>query len=938
MSLATPLRRAAAPLAATLTLLILTAPLALAQTGTLAGSVIDGETGETIIGANVSIPGTTLGTITDLDGRYQLRLAPGTYTVAFSYIGYDAQTVEAAVVTEGHTLSLDIVLTSTSLGLGEIVVQADAILSSEASLLRVQARAPAIMDGISSQQIRRSPDANSGEALRRVTGVQVSGGKYVFVRGIPERYNGTLLNGSPVASTEPDRRAFAYDLIPSNLLEHVLVAKSATPDLPGDFAGGMLQIATVDFPDRFTASVNLASGVNSATGTTLLSAPRGTLDYLGIDDGTRRLPAAFPQQNISSSHYSDEDRAGLGRALGNGWDLTPTQGPLTPNFSASVGGSTEGPLGRLGAVGTVTYRSSYGLTEMIRREYEGPDQLRFDFAGSQSRFNVTWGGLFNLSYRPGPHHSLSFKNFYSRTADDEVSRLAGGQFTDSGAEQQLTAIRFLARDVYSGQVIGEHYLATAGGLQLRWDLSRSYTTRNEPDYRRAVYQRVFDAPDDEPFRLLVGPTVSIKNGGRFYSDMDEGAWGASLRGTLPLGTARLSAGASGQIIDRDFESRLLAAIRPRRDFDNALLALPLEDVFDPRNFGRLDKPGCENGGSRCEGFLLAESQTGGTDYTAGQRVTAAYTMLDTPLAPISSRLRFVGGLRVEHAVQELESTSFSGDTLDVRSPYTNLLPSLNLTFALSERTNVRAAYSRSVNRPELRELAPFQYYDFELQTTVYGNDSLRQAVINNLDLRLETFPGPGQMLSASVFYKHFRDPIERAIVPGVALNAERTFTNADVATNFGFELEARRGLGFLTDYLQLSTIILNYTRVWSEVEVRATAQTLPRAGRPLQGQSPYVMNLGINLVEPHWRTSLSVLYNRLGSRVIEVATANDDDVIESPRDQIDLALIQPLGGRYEVRLTARDVLNQPQRFMQSGEIVRENRVGRSLSFGITARL
>jgi outer membrane receptor protein involved in Fe transport len=938
MPLATRTLSAAAPLAAALTLLLLAAPLAAAQTGTLAGTVIDGETGETIIGANVSIPGTTLGTVTDLDGRFHLRLAPDSYSVAFSYIGYDVQTVTDVVITAGQTVTLDVVLSSTALGLGEIVVQAEAILSGEASLLRVQARAPAIMDGISAQQIRRSPDANSGEALRRVTGVQVSGGKFVFVRGIPERYNGTLLNGSPVASTEPDRRAFAYDLIPSNLLENVMVAKSATPDLPGDFAGGMLQIATIDFPERFTASLNLASGVTSATGSTLLSAPRGALDYLGIDDGTRALPAAFPNQNISSADFSDIDRANLGRSLGNGWGLTPNQGPLTPNFSASVGGSTEGSYGRVGAVASLTYRSSYGLTEMIRREFEGPDQLRFDYTGSQSRFNVTWGGLMNVSYRPTPHHSISFKNFYSRTADDEVSRLVGGQFTDSGAEQQLTAIRFLSRDVYSGQLIGEHFLRNAAGLQLRWDLSRSVTSRSEPDYRRAVYQRVFDAPDDEPFRLLVGPTVSIKNGGRFYSDMGEGTWGAALRGTLPLGLVRLSAGASGHLTDRDFESRLLAAVRPRRDFDNALLALPLEEVFHPRNFGRLDRPGCENGGSRCEGFLLAESQTGGTDYTAGQRVVAGYTMIDAPLAPISSRLRFVGGLRLEHAVQELESTTFSGDTLDVRSPYTNLLPSVNLTFAASERTNVRFAYSRNVNRPELRELAPFQYYDFELQTTVYGNDSLRQAVINNLDLRVETYPAAGQLLSASVFYKHFRDPIERAIVPGVALNAERTFTNADVATNFGFELEARRGLGFLTPYLHESSVVLNYTRIWSEVEVRATAQTLPRAGRPLQGQSPYVMNAGVNFVEPRWRTSVSVLYNRLGSRVIEVATANDDDVVERARDVLDLALIQPLGSRYEVRLTARDVLNQPQQFVQSGELVRENRIGRSLSFGVTARL
>jgi hypothetical protein len=284
-----------------------------------------------------------------------------------------------------------------------VVVQAEAVVNAEAGLLRVQARAPAIMDGISSQQIRRSPDATSGEALRRVTGVTVSGGKFVFVRGIPERYNGTLLNGSPVASTEPDRRAFAYDLIPSNLLDNVMVAKSATPDLPGDFAGGLLQLTTIDFPEEFTATLSLSSGVNNATGATILSGPRGSRDFLGIDDGTRSLPSTFPQGNIGSgAGLTDADRAALGQTLPNGWGLTERQGPVAPNFSFGLGGSTQGRWGRLGAVGAATYRSSYDVTDLIRREFEGEDQLRFDYAGLRYGYNVTWGGIANVSYRPAP--------------------------------------------------------------------------------------------------------------------------------------------------------------------------------------------------------------------------------------------------------------------------------------------------------------------------------------------------------------------------------------------------------------------------------------------------------------------------------------------------------------------------------------------------------
>jgi hypothetical protein len=361
--------------------LLLSAP-ALAQTGTVSGVIVDSQTGETLIGVNIVVGGTEpvgagamrLGATTDLDGRYQLRLDAGTYALVYSYVGYDTRTVENVRVAAGQTITLDLALSPAALGLGEVVVQAEAVVNAEAGLLRVQARAPAIMDGISSQQIRRSPDATSSDALRRVTGVTVSGGKFVFVRGIPERYNGTLLNGSPVASTEPDRRAFAYDLIPSNLLDNVMVAKSATPDLPGDFAGGLLQLTTIDFPEEFTATLSLSSGINNATGSTILSGPRGSRDYLGIDDGTRSLPSTFPEGNIGSgAGLSDADRAALGQTLPNGWGLTERQGPVAPNFSFGVGGSTQGRWGRLGAVGAATYRSSYDVTDLIRREFEGED-------------------------------------------------------------------------------------------------------------------------------------------------------------------------------------------------------------------------------------------------------------------------------------------------------------------------------------------------------------------------------------------------------------------------------------------------------------------------------------------------------------------------------------------------------------------------------------
>ena len=906
-------------------LVLLAAAPASAQRATLTGTLLDAETSETLIGATVSVVGTGTGTTTDLDGNYRLSLGPGTYTVVFSYVGYDAQTVEGVAVAASETVRIDRQLTLTAAGIGEAVVQADRVVlnNTDESVLSVQARAPVILDGISAQQIRRSPDANSGEALRRVTGVTVTSGKFVTIRGVPDRYNGTLLNGSPVPSTEPDRRAFSFDLIPSNLLSNVLVAKSATPDLPGDFAGGILQLNTVDFPDAFTATANISFGVNNATGESVLSG------------NPAALPAGLPE-NIGVSTVTDAQRVAFGRQLAGGFNLGTETGTVRPNVSVSVGGSQETGIGRVGAIGAITYRSGYALNNETRREFESTGETRFDLAGIQAGYGETTGGLLNLAWRPTPLNSLSFKNFYNQTQEDDVTQLNGLR-ADFGGDVRQTAVRHSERSLYSGQLQGQHFAPSLSRGEFSWTLFGARTTRDEPDYRRLTYFRLADAPED-PFRLLIGPTVSIGNGGRFFSNLDETSYGGLFDLSAFVGSARVKTGLWIEQRDRDFASRLLAPTQPFRGFDFALLELPPETIFAAENFGRQSRPGCENGGVGCEGFLLNELQNGGNNYTASQDVTAAYVMVDTPVSPITRRLRFVGGLRVERSVQQLESTTAQRDSLSIRSPYTSLLPSVNLAYDLGNRTNLRFAYSRNLNRPELRELAPFAYYDFELQTTIYGNDSLRQATINNFDLRFETFPGPGQLLSASVFYKRFDNPIERAIVPGVALNAERTFVNADFANNYGFEIEGRYGLGFLAAPLTESSVVVNYTRINSNVTQPATAFAAERTGRPLQGQAPYVINLGLNLVSPRFGTTFSALYNRLGSRIIEVGSLVGLDVVELPRDLIDLSVSQPFMGRYEFRANVRDLLEQNQNALQGTDVIRGDLRGRSISFGLSARL
>lgn len=917
--------------------LVGTTTFAHAQKGQITGVIVDEQTGETLIGANVLIEGTTLGAQSSLDGSYIIRdVDPGVYTLVVSYISYTTRRVSDVQVAPGATVRLDLALASASLGLEEITVTAEVVRNSEAGLLRMQARAPAISDGISAQQMRRAPDASSSDALRRVTGVSVVGGRFVFVRGIPERYNGTLLNGTAVPSTEPDRRAFAYDLVPANLLENIIVTKSATPDLPGDFSGGLMQLTTVDFPAEPTLSFSASGGlVGSTTGENFAHGPRGSRDGFGFDDGRRALPQGFPTSNVGDLPQDQALQAA--RLLQNNWAIGQRAAPVNQNASLSAGNTFTSRVGDIGVVAALTYRSGYTTQDITRREYEGGDQLRFDYAGNQFTYNVAWGGIANLSYRPNGFHSVSFKNFYSRVADDEYTSLLGPQFTDAGREQSITALRYLERSVYSGQLVGDHFFRTAGpqGVTLRWEAYRAYSTRNEPDYRRVYYDR--EIGSDDPFSLVIGPTVSLKTGGRFFSDLNENGYGAMGRVILPYGEMRITAGGGYDGRDRAFTSRLLGVITPRRNFDNALRLLPLEEIFNPANFGRLNKPGCENGGRGCEGFELSESQAGSSDYIASQHVGAGFVMIDAPLSMISPNLRLVGGVRLEQSVQKLEATDFQGSPINVRAPRTNWMPSANLTYRVSDQTNVRMAYSRNVNRPELRELAPFAYFDFELQTTVYGNPDLKQATIDNYDLRFETYPAPGQMLSVSAFMKHFKNAIERVIVPGVALNAERSFANASDAYNTGIEVEGRFSLARISNALRQSSVVANYSWIRSEVNVAGSGAVIERTGRPLQGQSPYAINLGFTYVAPRLETQATILYNRLGSRISELSSNFEEDVRELPRDQIDFTLSQPIGRRFEFRVAARDVLNQQQRYSQGEDIIRINQRGRTLSMGISLK-
>ncbi|MGB9665570.1 MAG: TonB-dependent receptor domain-containing protein, partial [Ignavibacteria bacterium] len=485
----------------------------------------------------------------------------------------------------------------------------------------------------------------------------------------------------------------------------------------------------------------------------------------------------------------------------------------------------------------------------------------------------------------------------------------------------------IERDLISTQFSGEHYLPYLKDSRINWRFYLNNSKKIEPDYRRIIYAR--DIGDNGPFAAVLGFQANLKNGGRFFSNLNDKSRGLSLDFKTKFYSAKVKIGFSYEYAKRDFASRLISVIINASGnglTDFSLLYLPPDRIFNPENFRR-------------NGFSIGEYVNGTNNYSASEKIFASYVMTDLPLNIFDREFSLISGLRLENASQTINSMDNSGLVpIYNQNKNLDLLPSLNLLYKFNENTNLRVSYSQTLNRPELRELAPFAYFDFATQTSLKGNPDLKRSFIRNFDLRIENFPAPGKLISASVFYKNISNAIEKVVVTGSALGSERTFINSDKAEIYGFEIEGRISFGFIYEYLENLSINGNYTRIKSLVNVKGTETTIPRENRPLQGQSPYVINLGLFFIEPTIMTSLTLTYNKIGERIVEVATAYQDDVIEKPRDILDFKLTQYLFRGLSLNFSIKDILAKDVQFVQENLPARIIKTNSTYSLGLNYKL
>lgn len=889
--------------------------------GVFQGNVTDEKSGEDLIGASVSIVNTKLGASTDIDGKFLIKKVPaGVYDVRVSFLGYESKLISGVDIKIGEPATLNISLQEDQgIQQQEVVISASAIKSGEGAILAERKKAVSIGDGISSEQMKKAPDATSGDALKRVPGVTIVDNKFVFVRGTSERYSNTTLNGTTVSGTEPDKKSFSFDMFPSNLLENIVIAKTFTPDIPGDFSGGNVQLSTIEFPEMLNIKASVSAGFNTETTFQPFSTYRGgATDFLGIDDGTRSLPGGLPIDftKTTLSIAETQQYAGLFK---NNWASKKKNAPLNGSMELSAGNVfSVSEDGQIGFIGALTYKNGYTRSFIDRNDYQanGP---KFEYKGIRSAFSVLWGGLMNVTYKIDPFNKVSSKNVFNKSADDEVVTLAGVDY-DGPNNKRTSAFRFNERSVFSSQLIGEHVFVDAIGTQLQWRMSNSESRREEPDYRRVTYFQ--DATDpSQPYRALIDFQAQTRSGGRFYSSMKDIVRNYAFDITVPFDQIKLKTGMLFEDKDRSFQSRLIAFTAPFGMFNYSILEYGIDSLFSVDNV-------------RQDGFRLSEYSNGSNNYTAGSIVTASYAMIDLPFEVFKQNFRFTGGARYENYGQTIQSLGLDGSPLKESPRNVDILPSINLTYLLNENTNIRMAYSQTVNRPELRELAPFAYYDFNTQTSIYGNPKLRRALIKNYDLRFEVFPNPGEIVSVSFFYKNMADAIEQVVVPGSALGADRTYDNASSAENSGYEIEFRTSMGHLINALSSFALTGNYTQVKSRVNV-LTGIGIQKRDRPLQGQSPYMMNIGILHVLSEYGVSSSLMFNKFGERISEVATLYDEDVREMPRNVLDFTVAKSITSTLESKFSIRDIFSEAQIFMQGEKIARKNTIGTTYSLGFS---
>jgi TonB-dependent receptor len=867
-----------------------------AQTGKISGKVSDKKTGETLIGVTVKIKGTTKGMATDVDGKYSLTgLATGKYILVFQYVGYNGKEISGVEVTSGKNTIFDVILDEAGQKLNEVVIQGSFKKESINALYAQQKNSAVISDGVSSEIIKRSPDKNTSDVLKRVSGATIQDNKFVVIRGLSDRYNTATLDGASLPSTEPNRKAFSFDIVPSNLVENLIVSKTATPDLPADFAGGAIQISTKDIPDNNFISFGVGAGYNSAsTFKNFKSGVRTATDYFAFDNGDKALPSNFPSRNriIGGTLTTEQGIAAMNR-LPSDWKTYNNTALPTQNYQFTLGRVKDfkDSNNKFGALISLTYRNSQTISNDVIRDY-----VNVDYHDNIYKFSTNVGALANFAYTYGKS-KITFKNIYNRTFDDQYLSRAGYN-SDRNRDIKFYAFDLMQKSLFKSTLEGTHALGE-NNSKINWSLSYANILNDQPDQKKISYQRNPSDIGTDNYAYIASTGTVSKENSRLFSKLNENNFSGGLNYTLPVKMfgqgATFKAGLNSIYRDRTFDARFIGF--------RANSSSPDADAISRRPVRSLYAKDAINSGA----YFLDDISADADSYTAHSLTNAGYLMLDNKFGEKS---RLVWGVRVEQFNVVLDAKVPAPQT-SVDDNYVDVLPSANYTYSLTDKINLRASYYRTLARPEFRELASTSIYDYELLALQQGNPNLKEAKIDNADIRFEFYPQAGQIISVSGFYKKFHNAIESFNSDGGSSRII-TYINSDQVNVYGVELEFRKSLDFIAkaDFLQKTIFYTNLSLIKSKVETKNTGINLKDTTRPMVGQAPYIINAGLQHSFLSDKLNFNALYNRVGRKLNVAGGVLFPAIWEAPRNVVDLQLaLKVIKNKGEIKFNAGDILN-----------------------------
>lgn len=875
------------------------------------GKVTDSTTGEPLIGATVQIDGTTKAAATDIDGLFAFSGLDenANYTLTIKYISYKTKKIDG-VRAEAQPQVIEIKLTPDEQTLNEITVTGVARKNTEIAVIQMTKSSPVIVSNVSAQEITKTQDTNAGEVIRRVPGVSLIDDKFVMVRGLSQRYNNVWINGGAVPSSEADSRAFSFDLIPSSQIDNMQIVKTPSPEYPADYTGGFITITTKDIPAENTAELSVGGNWNDITSFSDFKYAKGSgTDFLGFDSGMRGLNGGI---NSTLNSIAGNGVNLMNNHLNNDWRVRNMNPVGDLKLSGSLGRRWKLDDRQLGMIAAFNYSNEYRKYEDMQNnlfgvydaEKDQSNYLRYS-VDDQYNHNVRLGAMLNFTLLSADGNSkYQLKNIFNQIGNDRYTWREG--LSAQSDNENSAEYYYRSRTTYNGQITGKHTFALD---ELDWSASYSYANRNVPDRRRYL---INDALEPGVMQLTSPNDIS-----REWTKLDEHIVSAAVndKHDFKFGsfTPSLKFGAYGEYRTRKYTTRDFIY-----NWNAASNTLP--DGFRQNDLSEMLSDEIYFGADR---LYLLEEQHMRNNYKGNNYLGAGYFAANIPLG----NFNIYAGLRYEYDHMELITNTRD----NAESPfshnyeYNDLFPSVNTTYKINDKHQLRLSYGKTVNRPEFREVSPSVFYDFDLASNVQGNTDLKPCYIQNVDFRYEFYPSKGEIISIAAFYKYFDSPIEWTYTVTGGTSLVYSYMNAQRANNYGIELDIRKDLSFIG--LPGFSWSFNGALIKSRVKFEAGSK---EEDRPMQGQSPYLVNTGLFYKNDKLQLDVALLYNRIGKRIIGVGrsegtTSGNEalkvpDSYEMPRDVIDISASKKFGNHWELKLSIRDLLAQKVYYKQFADV------------------